>query len=307
MTELITQSSLGTYGALTAESILAYANVHLSKDDLEMQLNAHDSFYSELVKIPTEVVRNSLLNTQCRDLQSYSQERLIEYILSGVENKMTSEADIKLKEKIEAERLSLIQLGSELTELETAHYQFMLSVYVLQEHQSAQWSEAMEQHAETLWKEIEQCKADMPLEYQQHLLHYLNTQSAALTFTEKELKSQKVKYEPCAVEKAVLKLFIDVGTRICPNVVDTAKNIEINVQQLQDELREQRGVLVSTVQTVKAALLEKNTQFSEKREIINTLLLEVDENVNAFKASDDTINNNLNMNTLEDLGFVKSK
>lgn len=297
-------SFLGTYGGLTAESILAYANVHLTRVELEMQLAAVETFYCELVKIPTLVVINSLLNTQCRDLQSYSQERLIEYILSGVEYKMTSEADEKLKEKIEAERVALIELGSDLTLLETSHYDFMLGVYIIQEKQASRWHEAMEQHSVTLWQEIQECKSDIPEEYRQRLLHYLNTQAASIALSDKDLKSVKMKEKPTAVEKAVIQLFVDVNGKICPAVLEVASKIEITVKQLQDELRKEREVLVSTVEKVKAAYLEKNQEFAEKREVINALLLEVDENANAFKPSEDTLNNNLNMNNLEELGLV---
>jgi vacuolar-type H+-ATPase subunit I/STV1 len=304
MSETTNPLFLGTYGGLTAESILAYSDIHLSREELEMQLRESHSFYAQLVKVPTQVVINSLLNTQCRDLQSYSQERLIEYILSGVEYKMTSEEDIKLKEKIEEKRLELISLGADLTQLESAHYEFMLSVYVLQERQAFEWNEALEQHAKKLESEIEQCKPDMPPEYKTRLLHYLKTQAATISLSEKDLKSLKIKFDPSAVEKAVIQLFIEANSKICPNVLETARNIESEVRNLQDELGQARDVLVSTVEKVKLALLEKNHQFSEMRETINTLLLDVDQNVNAFRPSEDTINNNLNMNNLKDLGLV---
>jgi hypothetical protein len=301
--ETIQQPFLDTYSALTAESVFSYANVHFSRDDLVMQLAARDSFYTSLIQVPVHVVLNSLLNTQCRDLQTYSQERLIEYILSGAENKMVSEADIELKNKIEAERLRLIQLGSDLTALETAHYQFMLAVYVLQEKQASQWSEEAIKQMEILWDEIEQCKPDISAESKGRLLHFLKTQAATIVLSDKELKSLKIKETPSSVEKAAIKLFSDISAQVCPNVLETAKEVEADMRQFQQQLAQQRELLVTTVGQVKDAYLEKIGEFADIRERVNALLLEVDENVDAFKPSEDTLNNNLNMNNLVELGL----
>jgi hypothetical protein len=300
------QFFLGTYGGLTAESILAYANVHLSRDDLKMQLAATDSFYAELIHVPTLVVINSLLNGQCRDIQSYSQERMIEYILSGVEYKMTTEADIALKEKIEKERLALIQLGTDLNELETAHYDFMLAVYVQQEKQAARWLDEIEKLAENLWEDIEQCNPKMPPEAKETLLHYLITQAATIVLSDKEVRSSKIKTDPLAAQKAVIHLFSENKASICPNVIETSQKVEEEMRKLQKEFAQERELLLTTVEKMKVAILEKCNEFVDKRNIINKLFSEVDENVNAFKPSEDTINNNLNMNSLEDLGLVKS-
>lgn len=305
--ELIEQQQhwLDTYSGLAAEAVFGYANVHLSREALATQLAAKDSFYASLMQIPVRVIQNGLLNTQCRDFQSYSQERLIEYILSGVENKMTSDPDVALKNKIEETRMLLIQLGSDLTELETGHYQFMLAVYVQQEKQALQWSDEIAQHMERLWKEIEQCQSDISPEWKERLLEYMKTQAAAVVIPDKELKALKMKTMPSAMEKAVIQLFIDVGARVCPNVLEAAKGVEEEIRELQQALIQERELLVETVESLKVAFLAKNQELSGMREIINNLLLQVDQNINAFKPSEDTLNNNLNMNNLEELGLAE--
>lgn len=301
------QFQLDTYSNLTAEAIFAYANVHLTREALTMQLAAKDSFYTSLVRIPVRVVLNGILSTQCRTLQSYAQERLIEYILSGVESKMLSDPEVELKNKIEESRTLLIQLGSDLTDLEAGHYQLMLTVFVMQEKQAQQWSDEITHHRERLWKEIEQCKPDISPEWKEPLLEYLKTQAAAVIIPDKELKALKIKTDPSAAEKAVIQLFIDIGARVCPNVLDEAKNIEAEIRELQEALIAERDPAVVGVDQLMQVFFEKNKQFAEMRNIINDLLLKVDENVNAFKPSEDTINDNLNMNSLEELGFIELK
>ncbi len=305
--QFIEQPWLDTYATLTAESILAYANVHLSRQDLARQLAARDSFYASLVRIPARVALNSLLNTQCRDMQTYSQERLIEYILSGAESKMTTEADNALKDKIEAERLNLIQMGADLTELEKSHYQFMLDVYVLQEKQVSQWNTEVEQHSERLWKDIEQCKSDISPEWKVRLLEYMQTQAAKVTLSLQDLKNLKIKEEPVSIEKAAIQLFTDIGGNICPNVLETSKNIEAEMAELQQGLIQEREPFQVQVDQIKHSLLEKNQQLGNLRQVINDLLLQVDQNANAFKPSEDTLNNNLNMNNLDELGVASKQ
>lgn len=202
---------IGTYEILTAESILAYVNVNLSQQDLKAQLEMPESFYAGLVKMPALNTANSLINGQCRELQTYAQERLIEYILSGKEQEMTSEADVALKDKIEAERLELIKLGEDLTELERKHYQLMLDTYILQEKMAQEWFAQAEIQVDFLWKALEEAKIDIPVEKKERLLYLVKTQAASITIPDAVLKKLNMVEQPSPIEKAALQLLIEAG------------------------------------------------------------------------------------------------
>lgn len=209
--EISSQPLINTYARLTAESILAYANVHLNEEQLSAQLAEHHSFYAGLVRVPSLIAFNSIINSQCRDIQTYSQERLIEYILSGADQKMTSEEDTALKDNIEAKRIALIKLGEMLTGIEKNHYQLMLDTYVLQEKQAAQWSEEAEQHVDRLWQEVIHCKPDVSEDWRERLLVLVKTQAAGVHIPDDILKAFKIEGEPSSTEKALLQLLIEIG------------------------------------------------------------------------------------------------
>lgn len=202
---------LATYAELTAESVLAYSDVVIAPEDIGPQLAAHDSFYAGLVKLPALITFNSLFNGQCRDVQTYCQERLIEYILSGVDQTMVSESSVLLKNQIEDSRLKLISMGELLSDLEARHYQLMLKAYSLQEQQVAKWDEATKEHAERLWETIELCQPDVSPDLKERLLELVRTQAAGITIPQEVLTLLNMATQPSATEKAVLQVFIEAG------------------------------------------------------------------------------------------------
>lgn len=200
-----------TYRRLTAESILAYVDLHFSPDALDTQLAAQGSFYAKLVQIPARITMNSMLDEQCRNTQAYAQERLIEYILSGQEDKMVEGSDLSLKNELEAKRQQLIALGNQMTILERDHYQLMIDTYMFLEEQVKHWSENIETEVDKIWTLIQQCKPDISSDYKVRLSQLVKTQAAGVIIPDTVLKSLNIKQDTAltATERAVLQLLLE--------------------------------------------------------------------------------------------------
>lgn len=299
---------VATYATLTAEAILAYANVHLSRDQLEIQLTAHDTFYAGLVRLPALITFNSLINSQCRDIQTYSQERLIEYILSGMDQKMTSPTEMALKETIEETRLKLISLGEALTTVEKAHYELMLNMYSLQEKQAFEWTKTAETQVNSLWTAVERCQPTILPYWKIRFADLVKTQAAGVIIPEKFLQKLKIK-EPVPLLKALLQLFIEEsgdssggksGSELpkrkpCAQLFEAVIVANDVMQTLQKELENARESILLNIYETENAMKEMRTKLIDMREEIINVLSLVSTDELAFQPSADTLASNQEM------------
>lgn len=293
---------LTTYVSLTAEAILAHADVKLPPDLLGHQLALRDSFYAGLVKLPARITFNCLIEGQCRDIQKYSQERLIEYIVSGVEQKMKSAPELELKDKLEKSRLKLIDLGAELNQLQKTHEELLSETHELQKKQASLWEEEIDVQINKIWDTLQKCKPNISIDTMPRLEMLMKTQAAGVVISEKLSKKLKLQSEHPFL-KAILQLFAEnLGTNDnesemerlfkqvpCETVIEVANRLNEEMYEQQKTLETERNPLFAQVEEGENALIRVRQNLIDLRNHITELLLQASENENAFQASPDVI------------------
>ena len=110
-----------TYGLLTAGRILERFHVYLSHDELAEAIHDPNSVYFKLLRVPLKNVFNGIILQQARDYQIYAQKLFVDYLLSGEDGKDESSPGAVVREDLEAQRTSLIQMDEAFREQETLH------------------------------------------------------------------------------------------------------------------------------------------------------------------------------------------
>lgn len=291
-----------TYVKLTARSVLAYEGISVSPEMLVTQLAEHDSFYAGLVRLPALVTFNSLFNGQCRNIQTYCQERLIEYILSGVDQKMNSESQVALKDKIEETRLSLIALGERLSDLEARHYELMSSVFSFQEEQVAKWHEAVQKFGTKLWDAITRCQPEISFNFKERLIELMKTQAPGVILPEAIVRLLNIKNQPSATQVATIQTYIEAEIlkttplsnppECLKTTITESTEVENELQVLQKALEsERKAKFLSEIQSFQRQYSGENSirsEWDKMRETIDDELYQVKPEAEAFPAEQDT-------------------
>lgn len=110
-----------TYGVLTAERILARFNIHLPPGELVKSAHDQTSVYYQLLRVPLKNVFNGIILQQARDYQIYAQKLFIDYLLSGEDTKDKEQPGAIIREDLEQQRTTLMEMGERFQALENNH------------------------------------------------------------------------------------------------------------------------------------------------------------------------------------------
>ena len=112
---------LSTYGLLTAGRILESFHIYLLQAELAEAIRDPNNVYFKLLRVPLKNVFNGIILQQARDYQIYVQKLFVDYLLSGEDGKDESSPGAIVREDLELQRTSLIQMAEAFREQEALH------------------------------------------------------------------------------------------------------------------------------------------------------------------------------------------
>ncbi len=197
-----------TYSMVTAERILANYGVSLSQAGLRSQINQPNTYYHRFMYLPAKSITASMLEGQCRDLQAFSQQKLISYIFSGEPAKGEAESGFELREQIEEERLKLVRRGEELdvwiadTEKQRKDLAQGLALKV------AAFKETINGVVEDTCQLLAGASCVMPDDFKPNLSEHLSEFSVAIRIHPEIASSLKMSSDAGMVERAIVYLLV---------------------------------------------------------------------------------------------------
>lgn len=296
-----------TYTGLTAKSVLDAVGVELTQEEVDVQVEARYSFYAKLVKLPAIIIFGRLVYTQCEEIQSYAQQRLIRYLSSGEEQKLTSETGVVLKDTIEERRVTLLKEARMLLELNQKNDRLYQALCEFEKEQAVIWRREVAAQVDTLWKLMDKCPLGLSSDWQARYSMLVRTQAAGVSIPEKVIKTLKLQETLSSTEKALLQLLIEADV-IKPDDSShkSARCIGVNLE----EARKVDAALLHVQETLEAKRqAEWGKQLPEHEKLFevsrNKLLAWRDEvgglleqvRKNAFQASPDSLIVNEDLNT----------
>lgn len=114
-----------TYGSLTAQRILEGFHIKLDHDELLAAINNNRSIYYQLLRVPLKNVFNGIVMQQVHDYQVYVQKLLVDYLLSGQNDKGEDSPGSGARENLKEHSSTIMQLGDELNKTELEHQQLI--------------------------------------------------------------------------------------------------------------------------------------------------------------------------------------
>jgi|GEM_PF-5627598 len=305
MTDIQQEKWLATYTELTAESILGKLGVGLEVSSLIAQFQAKkDFFYISLVQLPALSAFNGLLNTQCRDIQTYSQQRLIDYIILSEDAKKPLEEGEELRKQIESRRLELIGLGKRVTELERQHEDIMQQTYHFLSEHTLQWNILAEEITELLWELVKNCRPAAPQRFKNRLENLIKTQAADIEIPKETLKTFKLKPPVSWMIKAFIQVLIEIDTEVGTinqekekerTAAKEAEEAYRKMDELQKHLAAERTPYFEQLNQEGQDWAELRKNLLNIRSSINELLEQVRKD--AFEPTEDVQENNEALNS----------
>lgn len=202
----IRKALLSSYGLMTAEKILLKLAIRVTPKVLKLIIRQGNTFYYQLLKIPTQILFNGIIYERAHDMQTLLQQRMVHYLYSDAANQEEGAPGGGYRANMEQIRLKLVDFNNDFKafseECDITERELLTNLRT----KSLAWAELCDEISEKIAKQLEEEGKELPDYFRRDLSILMRQEALGIDLPKAALKNYPVDGAPNPIEKCVIYL-----------------------------------------------------------------------------------------------------
>lgn len=195
-----------TYSLVTAERLLIKLGISAEQSVVSSQIQHPEAYYHALLYLPAKRLGIAAQTERCRDIQAYGQQKLIHYLFSGEASKGEEEAGHTIREGIELDRQTMVNMGQDFSTWEEGSTARNQQVYDELQERAVAWHRTISEVVKQLMVCLQNESIKGTTKLKQQFIEQLLESSTRLKLTEAQMSKYRCPETVGVVEKTVICL-----------------------------------------------------------------------------------------------------